>query len=559
MRDGVTLRADIYRPAADAPAPVLLMRLPYDKTSAEMIAHTHPLWYSRHGYLVVVQDTRGRFRSEGEFYPFRDEMTDGYDSVEWAAALPGSNGRVGMYGFSYVGATQLLAAVMQPPHLACIAPAFTSSDYYEHWTYPGGALSLAFTGSWATQLATELARRRGDSRREYELQEASFDLAPWYRYLPLRDYPPLRADDLGSYYFDWLAHPTRDEYWKQWSIQDRHHLIRVPCYHTGGWYDVFLEGTLRNYAGIRAHGATEQARQGQRLLIGPWMHMPWSPLVGELDFGREAGNVVDDALLGFFDYWLKDERDALPADDRPVRLFVMGVNDWRAYEDYPPRQAEPVTFYLHSDGRANSLNGDGTLSRTPPGDEPSDMFVHDPRAPVQSVGGHSCCFPYTSPMGPADQRTVEYRNDVLVFSSPPLERELEVIGPVTVTLFAGSSAVDTDWTVKLVDVLPDERAINLCDGILRARYRNGLEKPEPLEPDRVYEYQIPVGSTANVFSARHRIRIEIASSNFPMYDRNPGHGGDIASASYADLRPATQFVFHDAHYPSCLILPVVKS
>jgi putative CocE/NonD family hydrolase len=557
MRDGVTLYADVYRPASDAPLPVILMRLPYDKTSAETVAHIHPLWYARQGYLVVVQDTRGRGLSEGEFYPFKSEAADGFDTVEWAAGLSGSNGRVGMYGFSYVGATQLLAAVMQPPHLTCLAPGFTSADYYDHWTYQGGALSLAFSMSWAVNLATDMARRLGHPAREMELQETFLHIGNWHHYLPLRDFPPLKSDNLGQYFYDWLAHPTWDEYWQQWSIHPRHAKIQVPALHSGGWYDVFLEGSLRNFMGIRDNGANATARRTQHLLIGPWTHMPWSPLVGEMDFGAEAGNVVDDAVLHFFDYWLKGKENGVDRE-LPVQIFVMGENLWRYESDFPPRRARLTTYYLHSDGRANSLNGDGALDQTVPGEEPSDTYCHDPHFPVQSAGGHSCCFPFISPMGPADQRQVEYRNDVLVFTSGVLDHDLEVTGNVTATLFASSSVLDTDFTVKLVDVFPDGRAINLCDGIIRARYRNGYERVEFLEPDKVYEYMIDVGSTCNVFKVGHRLRVEIASSNFPMYDCNPGHGGDNAAATYADLRLATQYVFHDARYPSHISLPVVE-
>lgn len=557
MRGGVDLYSDIYRPESQVPLPVILMRLPYDKTSAETIAHIHPLWYARQGYLVVVQDTRGRGMSGGEFYPFRFEAQDGYETVEWAAGLPGANGRVGMYGFSYAGATQMLAAVMQPPHLTCIAPGFTSADYYDHWTYQGGALSLAFSMSWAVNLSTDVARSRGNSAREMELQETFLSIGNWHRYLPLCDFPPFKADDLGRYFYDWLRHPSWDEYWQQWSIRTRHDRIQIPALHSGGWYDVFLEGMLANFNGIRNNGGGETAQSGQRLLIGPWLHMPWLPMVGEVDFGAEATSVVDDVILHFFDYHLKGLDNGLDRE-LPVQVFVMGENRWRYESDFPPRRVRLGDWYLHSDGRANSVAGDGTLDRVIPGDEPSDTYFHDPRFPIQSVGGHSCCFPFLSPMGPADQRQVEYRNDVLVFTSATLGQELEVTGSVTATLFASSSAVDTDFTVKLVDVFPDGRAINLCDGIIRARYRNGFERAELIEPDKVYEFKIDVGSTCNVFKAGHRIRVEIASSNFPMYDRNPGHGGDNATATYADLRVATQYLFHDSRYPSHISLPIVE-
>lgn len=557
MRDGVSLSADIYRPSSDTPLPVILMRLPYDKTSAEKEGHKPPLWFARQGYIVVVQDSVGRFTSEGEFYPFKYEAAHGYDSVEWAARLPGASGKVGMYGFSYVGATQLLAAVSQPPHLTCIAPGFTSSDYYDGWTYQGGALSLAFALSWAVNLAVENARFRGLPRREMELQDIMFGIGDWHRYMPLCDFPPLKSDDIGSYLFDWLAHPSRDDYWRQWSIRDRFSNISVPALHVGGWYDVFLEGNIENFRGIRSATANEQAKRGQQLLIGPWTHLPWAPRVGEIDFGPNAGNVVDDALVHFFDYWLKGIDNGVDRE-LPVSLFVMGENRWRYESDFPPLRARNHRYYLHSHGRANSLNGDGGLNKRLTEEEPFDTFCHDPLWPVPSVGGHSCCFPDISPMGPRDQRDVEQRNDVLIFSTDVLDQKVEVCGTVTATLFASSSAPDTDFTVKLVDVFPDGRAINLCDGIIRARYRNGLERSEFIEPEKVYEYKIAVGSTCNVFQPGHRIRVEVASSNFPMYDRNPGFTGEISRATFLDLHAANQNIFHDARYPSFISLPILE-
>ena len=555
MRDGITLYADVYRPDAPGRYPVILMRLPYDKTAAETITYAHPSWYASHGYVVVVQDTRGRGMSEGEFYPFRDEAHDGYDTVEWAAALPDTNGKVGMYGFSYVGATQLLGAVQRPPHLVCICPGFTTSDYYDYGAYQGGSFSLAFNSYWAVFLAMDTARRRGLPQREMELLDTMWGIANWHGFMPLSDFPPLQ-DGLAPYFYDWLSHPTWDGYWQPWSLQTRYDRFAVPALHIGGWYDIFLEGTLRNFEGIRRHAESEQTRQSQHLIIGPWWHMPWIPSVGQVDFGPEARNLIDSAQLHWLDHWLK-ATDNGALDEPPVRLFVMGENRWRTENEWPLARAQATRYYLHSNGLANSLNGDGTLSQDPPGDEPPDVYVHDPHFPVQSLGGHSCCFPALSPMGPADQRAVEYRNDVLVYTTERLTHDVEVIGPVTVTLFAASSASDTDFTAKLVEVYPDGRAINLCDGIIRARYRAGLERTTLTEPGRVYEYTIAVGSTGNVFKSGHCIRLEIASSNFPMYDRNPGHAGDISTASFADLCLATQHVFHASSRPSCMTLPIV--
>jgi hypothetical protein len=556
MRDGTILYADIYRPTSDGPLPALLMRLPYDKVGAQTITYAHPIWYARQGFLVIVQDVRGRGRSEGEFYPFRHEAEDGYDTVEWAATVPGCNGAVGMFGFSYVGVTQLLPALLRPPHLVTIAPAFTNDGYYEGWTYQGGALNLAFAMSWATSLAPDTARRRGQAGLEASLAGTFADIAPWYWFLPLRDFPILQQEAVAPYFYDWLEHPTDDPYWQEWEIARRYPDIAVPALHIGGWYDVFLEGTLRNFRGLREQAGSAEARRRQRLVIGPWYHMPWTQQVGAVDFGPEAQNSIDDLQVRWFSHWLKGEDNGM-VDEPPVRLFVMGENRWRDEEEWPIARAVETPLHLHSDGRANSASGNGTLSAAAPTEEYSDIFVYDPAAPVPSLGGHSCCFPQIAPMGPADQRSVEARNDVLVYTGEVLTRDLEVTGPVHVILWAASTAVDTDFTAKLVDVYPDGTAVNLCDGLIRARFRDSLRRPEPIVPDRVYEFPIQVGSTSNLFRAGHRIRLEISSSNFPQYDRNLNTGEGVGMGSLAGRITATQTIFHDAEHPSRLVLPIV--
>ena len=556
MRDGAVLHADIYRPTSDGPLPALLMRLPYDKVGAQTITYAHPIWYARQGFLVIVQDVRGRGRSEGEFYPFRHEAEDGYDTIEWAATVPGCNGAVGMFGFSYVGATQLLPAPLRPPHLVALAPGFTNDGAYEGWTYQSGALSLAFAMSWATSLAPDTARRRGQVELEASLMSTLGSIASWYWCLPLRDFPVLNQEAVAPYFYHWLEHPTNDAYWQQWEIAKRYGEIAVPALHIGGWYDVFLEGTLRNFRGLREQAGSVEARRRQRLVIGPWYHMPWTQQVGAVDFGPEAQNSIDDLQVRWFKQWLKGEDTGI-LDEPPVRLFVMGENRWRNEEEWPLARAVETAFHLHSDGRANSVSGNGTLAVPAPGAEDPDIFVYDPSAPVPSLGGHSCCFPQIAPMGPADQRSIEARNDVLVYTGEVLTQDLEVTGPVQVILWAASTAVDTDFTAKLVDVYPDGTAINLCDGLIRARFRRSHRHPEPLVPDHVYEYTIRAGSTSNLFQAGHRIRLEISSSNFPQYDRNLNTGEDVGVGSLAGRITATQTIFHDASRPSRLMLPIV--
>ena len=549
MRDGVMLYADVYRPAGDGLFPVVLMRLPYNKTQAEDITYTHPSWYARHGYMVVVQDTRGRYRSEGEFFPFLHEAEDGYDTIEWAARLPGANGRVGMYGFSYAGATQLMPATLRPPSLITVCPAFTASQYYEGWTYNQGALALAFAMSWAVDLATGDAMRAKDDAARAQLSAAFASIKGWNWHLPLKELPPL-SGQFGRYFLDWLAHPTYDDYWRRWSIDEDYGRLAVPALHFGGWYDVFLSGTVKNFRGLREGAGSPAARAAQKLVIGPWMHMPWAPVSATAE-GVEP-RVVDDLQLRWFDQLLKGEETGVL--DAPVSLFVMGADTWRDYTDWPPPEATPAAWYLHSSGRANSRFGDGSLSLALPGDEPPDRFTYNPMTPALSIGGHSCCLSFVAPMGPADQRATEEFNSVLVYSSEPLQAPLEIIGDVVVTLYAATTAVDTDWTARLCEVFPDGRSINLQEGIVRASCRESLSAPALLETDRVYCYEIPLGPVGVRVAAGNRLRLTISSSDFPQWDRNLNTGGPRFGQGATAALVATQTVLHDASYPSHVTL-----
>ena len=549
MRDGVVLKADIYRPKADGKYPVILQRSPYNKTATPVYQPKFAMKAAARGYVVIFQDCRGRFASAGEWNPFRHEAEDGYDSVEWAAQLPYSNGKVGMVGASYVGATQLMAAVMQPPHLAGIFPMVMASNYYEGLIYQGGTLNLWLTETWTSGLAL------GDLLRYLLLKR---DTMGWTRVLPLRDFPVLAVPGrewVGSYFREWLAHPSYDDYWKQISIEDRHDKIQVPAFHFGAWYDIVLGGTLRNYLGIKAHGATEAARRGQRLLIGPWPHGPWESKVGELDFGPQANfsDLGEDLVLRWYDHVLKGTDNGIDKE-KPVRLFVMGDNVWRDEDDWPLARAQETRYYFHSQGKANSAGGNGSLTVNLPAAEPTDQYVYDPANPVPTRGGPLCC-ENAVPAGPWDQRPVEEREDVLVFTSPAFEKDYEVTGPVRVELFASSSAVDTDFTAKLVDVWPNGYAQNLTEGILRARFRNSLEKPELMRPGEIYKFNIDLWATSNVFKAGHRLRVQVSSSNFPRFARNLNTGGDLASD--ARVVKATNTIYHDAQHPSAIVLPVV--
>jgi putative CocE/NonD family hydrolase len=555
MRDGVVLRADVYRPEAPGEYPVLVQRTPYDKTVAQQITYQHPAWYARQGYVVVIQDPRGRFASDGEFEPFVNEGEDTADTIEWAARLPGSNGKVATYGFSYPGAVQLQGAIEQPESLVCMVPGFTAGDFFDGWTYIGGAFSLAFVVSWVQPLlALPDALKRGDMAAAGALAARAGDFPGLYSTQPLQDFPLLRDADVAPYFFRWLEHDTRDDFWKAVSIRDRYDRITAPALHVGGWYDSFVEGTLDNYAALAERAGDDPAR-AQRLVIGPWVHIPWAPISGVRNFGAEGRNLVDELQVRWFDHWLKDEGSL--DDWAPVRLFLMGADAWRDYDAWPPSSAAVREYHLRSGGRATSLSGDGELSLDAAGDEPPDVYTYNPAMPVPSTGGRSCCVAEVAPLGPFEQSYVEIRNDVLVYTTPPLEEDLEVVGTVELVLYAATDMADTDWTAKLCDVSESGHSINLCDGVVRARYRESLEHPTPIEPERVYEYRIRVGSTANLFKRGHRIRLEVSSSNFPMFDVNPNTGASTGEASGLAARVATQAVFHDAARPSRLLVPVV--
>jgi putative CocE/NonD family hydrolase len=563
MRDGIVLYADVYRPDSPGPFPVALQRTPYDKGAAGSMTNLDPMKAARNGYAVVIQDTRGRYTSEGEFYAFRDEINDGYDTVEWAAAQPWSTGKVGMYGASYVGATQWLAAVARPPHLAAIVPNVTASNYHEGWAYQGGAFELGFNVSW-TLLQLTLANfgalssaKSVPTEKRRDLIDAVNDMELSFRHLPTKDLPQLQGG-LADYYYDWLAHPEFDDYWKNLCIEDNHPRLGVPACNIGGWYDIFLGGTIRNFLGMRANGGSDDARRGQKLLIGPWQHgSRGGSVVGDHYFGLAADAMaadLDGVHFRWFDYWLKGIDNGV-LDEPPVRVFVMGDNVWRDEQEWPLARAQNTSYYLHSQGKANSSSGDGSLSPEAPGEEPPDVYLYNPADPVPTRGGGLCCNPYFAANGAFDQQDIEARPDVLVYSTAPLERDLEVTGPVTVTLWAATSQTDTDFTAKLVDVCEDGCARNLTDGIIRARYRDSSSNASFVEPGRVYHYTIDLWATSNVFQRGHRIRVEISSSNFPRFDRNTNTGNVIAGD--AEFKPALQTVMHDAQHPSHITLPVV--
>lgn len=542
MRDRVNLSADIYFPKAAETFPTILVRTPYSNNMPELIEKARRL--ANNGYVCVLQDTRGRWDSDGDYYPFVDEPADGFDTQEWIGRQPWSNGKIGMAGGSYLGCVQWLSAPLGSKFLKCLAPRVMCNDYFNDLLYPGGAFQLNVAITWGMRTRARTAQ--------------SIDFHDWtemFHTLPLIDMAKAVGEDV-PFWRDWLEHPTEDEFWSALNVEKKFHEIGVPALEMGGWYDLYAASSFKNWAGLRERGKTAEARRG-KLIVGPWPHR-LSPgvRIGDVDFGAHSMVDLEALELRWFDYWLKGINNGI-CDEPPIRLFIMGINEWREESEWPLARTRWQDWHLHSGGNAATAIGDGRLSPAAPGEEAPDRFVYDPRFPVQTIGGNNCCSPHIVPWGPYDQRPLEMRSDVLCYTSAPLEADLEVTGPIKVILHAASDAPDTDWTAKLVDVSPSGYAMNLCDGIIRARYRDSRTRPTLLEPGRIYEYTIDVGVTGNVFRKGHCIRLEISSSNFPRFDRNPNTGHAIGKD--AETRPARQTVHHSSKYPSRIVLPTIPS
>lgn len=558
MRDGVRLATDIYRLEGAPPTPVLVVRTPYNKDHILAGDDVFNIFRAvQAGYTVAAQDVRGRYASEGKFTPHVQETDDGVDMFSWTAVQSWSNGILGTFGGSYLGCTQWLPARENPPALRAMAPAITFSDSYEGCAYQGGAKVLHDL-RWVVANIVPAEIERHIARGQQPLaSETRLDVDGALNELPLATHPLIR--EYAPFYLDWLAHPTADDYWLPASPQAGYEQIGVTALNISGWYDIFLWSTCQNYKGMKERGGAEVARRNQRLIIGPWTHMNFSGSFPEREFGAGASSAAIDLAgihLRWFDHWLKDVDNGVD-EEPPVMIFVMGIDQWRTDADWPLPDTRYRPYYLHSGGQANTLHGDGLLSAEPPGDEPPDVYLYNPLRPAPTVGGQ-VILPGGNAMGPRDQREVEWRDDVLVYSTPVLDRPVEVIGPIELHLFVASSARDTDFTGKLVDVYPDGRAIILTEGILRARYRHSFTEPELLKPGELYELRLNLWTTANVFLPGHRIRLEVSSSNFPRFDRNSNTGGDIASETADQYQPAIHRIFHDAAHPSHLVLPIIE-
>ncbi len=632
MRDGVHLAADVWRPDTDRPVPVLVSRTPYGRDMVALMSEPEVLAHA--GFAVVLQDCRGRFGSEGEWGYVSCEVDDGYDTVEWAAAQPWSNGRVGMFGASYMGHTQWLAAVAGPPHLEVMAPECCAADHWVASFHLGGTFRLASRIGWTASVIAAMAPEWGiedplldklrqvflDSRAAAAERDPAAIRAGVEATKPLLEEVyrtrPLAGNELWHGKASWLnelfEHEPRDDaHWLAINPSSHYEDLDLPAVHVGGWYDIHLEGILRNYTGMRRQAPTERARQAQRLVIGPWSHWsPMVPVVGDIDFGPDAVLNTTELRVAWFRHWLAGDEDPGWA---PVRIFVMGTNAWRDEQEWPLARTEYTPWYLGAAGHlgperpgqknaerpgqknaerpgqknaerpgqknaerpgqkstespaaqeTKSTERPGTTTTERPGTtnaesspaqgaDNSDPFTYDPRHPVPTLGGRLLGIGEVP--GPVDQRPAGERPDVLVYTSEPLPEPIELTGPVRMELWAATDAPDTDFTAVLVNVHPDGRAYNLCEGAVRARHSG---TPVPLVPGAVYRFTIDLAATSIVLPAGHRLRLHVSSSCFPEWEPNPNTGRPIGVDTDADLRVARQQVFHDQLHPSHVVLPII--
>ena len=538
MRDGVELSADVYRPDAPGKFPTILRRTPYVKASGGARALDRVRKFVAKGYVVVYEDVRGRGDSDGNFIPYRSDGEDGYDTIEWCAGQAWSDGKVGTFGGSYEGVNQWLAAVQQPPHLTTMIALVSPSDPFVE--SPTG-IPIPQDISWYFFTAGHVLQ--------------NIDAVDWnrvYEHLPLIDLDEVagRRDQNWKDLFD---HTTLDAWWEPLRYQNKFERVRVPVLHISGWYDDEQVGTPLNYIGMTTKGATPEIRKNQKLLMGAWPHAVNSTSkLGDVDFGPNAVIDLDGYMLRWFDYWLKGKDNGIMAEP-PVKIFKMGTNVWAVEHEWPIGRTQWTNYYVHSGGRANTLSGDGALSTAEPMTELPDSYRYDPKNPTPFITAPS----FAQIGGPDDYRSVEARDDVLVYSTDPMKYDTEVCGPIRAEVYAASSALDTDFMVKLIDVWTDGYAERLSDGMVRARYREGMESASPIEPGKIYRYLVDVWNTCEVFKVGHRIRVEIASSAVPKFDRNPNTGEPLGRTPTMQI--ADQKIFHDREHPTHLILPIVPA
>lgn len=550
LPDGARLVSDHYYPPGwpkAGPKPTLLVRQPYGKAIATTVVCAQPEWFARQGYNVVIQDVRGRGASSGSFYPFRNEADDGFHTIEWISRRPECNGRVGMYGFSYQGLTQLLAAARQPEALRCMAPAQTAGDLYHGWFYHHGALRLASTAGWAAQLLRADAHRLGLRREAGALDAVWANLPGLYGRTPYGRIPELTSSRLPPYFRDWVAHWEPGDYWSRLDLTRMVERIQIPGLHIWGWFDSYLHGSALLYDALRARAGSAFARENQWLIAGPWVHIPWGRHAGESDFGDAAALDTDSLHIRWFNHWLKDsgEFDAEPR----WRLFAMGDDRWHTPAQWAGYEGEPAAwkaFHLRSDGRANSSRGDGVLApQAPASEEPWDAIVYEPDAPPGSPGPQGAA-------GQFNQVRAAALNITLVYTSAPLERRLHICGAPRLNLYSSATSPWHDWCAKLCRVTADGRSLNVSIGIARSTWLF----PGGAPPGKPVLWQFPLEPTDCVFAPGERIRLEISGGAFPLYDRNPGSPIAPPAARPSDWSQVRQSALHTRSHPSRVDLPL---
>jgi putative CocE/NonD family hydrolase len=573
-RDKVNLTTYVYSPAGPAAKlPVILDRNPYgvdDACFKSGTGGTTSFW-AQHGYVGIHQETRGTYNSGGKFDPNVQEANDGYDAVEWAAKQPWSNGKVAMQGRSYLGLTAWQPAIKKPPHLVAITPSITTSDPHDSWLYDNGVVLPWGSMYWAASSFMPDAIKRdgkvkGLSQTQIDQKVADWKgrvnanlMKDWLWRLPLNKFSEFGT--YAPYYTDWMNHPNYAGYWASMDVEPHYKEMTLPTLSSGAWYDPFQVGTVHNYLGMRAKGGSALARNGARLVMQAYGHS------GDSKTPTQGSDTFDaDYQLRFFDFYVKGLNNGFDKEPR-VQLYIMvppdkgntGSGFWFKTDDFPIAGTTYQKYYLNSDGKANTRNGAGTLAVTAPSTSAADAFTYDPKDPVPTVGGNYLNNPALQKAGAADQSTVEMRGDVLVYTSAPLDRDLPVVGPVAVNFWATSSAVDTDFTAKLVDVHVDGFAQNVLDRVVRARFRAGHKLPPKLiTPGQAYEYKLELGYTGIVIPKGHRLRLEISSSNFPRVSRNLNTGADNPNAE-SKIVVAHQTILHDATHASYLEVPVAAS
>jgi len=537
MRDGISLSADVYLPLSGGPHPTIYQWTPYESTRERFVGWG--VWFAQRGYAAVVSDVRGRYESEGEFEAWSRDGVDAHDSLTWAAGERWCNGRIGTWGRSYGALVQWQLTHVGHPNLECIAPQVIHDDYFWDGYWTGGAFQLALTLGAAAIWTSAISLITGPAAGDVILNDRV------WRHLPLIELDEVTVGRRVGFWREWWEHQENDAYWHR--FRHRPEAVTVPIFQQGGWFDPYSGSHLRTFAAIGD-------RVPNRTLIGPWSHEEEvETFRGDVDLSAGV-TVIRDHELAFYDRYLRD--DGNDWEERPpLELFVLGRNVWRGESEWPLPGTELTHFFLHSEGRLDR--------EVPRPGEPADRYSYDPEDPVPTIGGVNSVLTMTQgaakPIlpGPWDQRRLEARPDVLSYTSEELERDLEVIGPVEMVLFAASSARDTDFIVRVCDVYPDGRSIFLTEGILRARYRNSNDgdSTELLEPGEVDEYRMRCYPLANVFERGHRIRLDVTSSSFPRFSRNLNTGEDVGTSTRIEV--ARQTVLHTDVYPSHVLLPVV--